>query len=272
MSIPWPDYLNGGNGSSVGWLGLTFKTAPTVTDAKLAMHRFMQAFYRRYPGGFLVWVMEFQKRGAPHFHVLLALPAGPDLPGEDGLKYGRKRRWPKGDRNGFLAWAIETWVRVTDEAAQSNSVNFDWAWDVMGLLKYLIDVTKDNYQKMPPPGVMPGRFWGYRRVQTVTVQPAVIWGYAVYLAALADCVRYAFGAAGNPERATIRGVFHPEPLTVAAGSLSTAIRAPPGPGAVGPAAVVRYGHFYDEKTGLAPLSQIIVYPDHPLFEVQYASA
>jgi len=202
LSVDWPAGVKAGQ---VGFLGLTFRDAVTVTEAKKALHRWLQAFGRKYPQGVLIWVLEFQRRGCPHFHILFDLQAG---------------------REGFLDWAIRTWTRVTEGAAPPSAVDLSWCYAVKGVQVYLVDVTKDGYQKMPPPGVLPGRFWGDRRHRFNEVDPITIWDYEVYAAAYEGAIFDAFGEAADLDKSRLRIVFTDRPKEILAAALASA-RGPP---------------------------------------------
>lgn len=58
------------------WLALIHLTYPRVFPrdgrvTKYHLHEFLKWLDRVFPGFEYVWVMEFQKRGAPHYHILI---------------------------------------------------------------------------------------------------------------------------------------------------------------------------------------------------------
>lgn len=54
------------------FLTLTFPDmAPSPAAAHRPLENFWRAFYRQAPGSSALWRMELQKRGAPHFHLLI---------------------------------------------------------------------------------------------------------------------------------------------------------------------------------------------------------
>lgn len=55
----------------VTFLTLTFSGLPTAEQAKKALKRFTMRIRRAFPKASGVWRMEFQERGAIHFHLLL---------------------------------------------------------------------------------------------------------------------------------------------------------------------------------------------------------
>jgi hypothetical protein len=61
------------------FLTLTYgQEFPSPRDAKKHLRRFLERLRRRWPGCSAVWRLEFQERGAPHFHlVLFGLPYVP---------------------------------------------------------------------------------------------------------------------------------------------------------------------------------------------------
>ena len=61
------------------FLTLTYgQEFPSPRDAKRHLRRFLERLRRRWPGCSAVWRLEFQERGAPHFHlVLFGLPYVP---------------------------------------------------------------------------------------------------------------------------------------------------------------------------------------------------
>ena len=77
-----------------GWL----LTAPTAQACKRHVDAFKKRFERAW-GRPLVgtWKREFQRRGAPHYHLLMTVPRG-EVDGED-----------------FLAWSSRVWSEVVNE-------------------------------------------------------------------------------------------------------------------------------------------------------------
>lgn len=53
------------------FLTLTFNGVPTPQEAKQAFKRFTMRLRRRYPAASALWRMEYQDRGAIHFHLLI---------------------------------------------------------------------------------------------------------------------------------------------------------------------------------------------------------
>src|SRR5205085_8035023 len=76
------------------FITLTFKGYPSNAEAKRALHAFMSHLRRTFPKASACWRMEYQKRGAIHFHLLCF-----DLP-----------YWPQKELQ-------ETWTAITRETS-----------------------------------------------------------------------------------------------------------------------------------------------------------
>jgi hypothetical protein len=138
--------------------------APTGKDAK----RHLKAFRKRYERAWnevlrCVWKLEFQGRGAPHFHLLMVPPHG------------------LVDGHGFREWLSLTWADVVDHPDpeqrrrhQLAGTGVDYAEGLRATdpKRVAVYFTKHGlfrakeYQHVVPvewqaPGCGPGRFWGY---------------------------------------------------------------------------------------------------------------
>lgn len=58
------------NKSLLVFITVTYRTAPTVEDAKRNLHAFLERIRYRAPKAAVIWKMEYQERGAIHFHLL----------------------------------------------------------------------------------------------------------------------------------------------------------------------------------------------------------
>lgn len=93
-----------------------------------------------------LWVLEFQKRGVPHFHVFLSEAVSLEL--HESL--------------------AKSWNRITDETAEHLNVHLHRknfiSWEMKGgnylSHKYL---TKEAQKEVPEGFHFPGRFWGHSR-------------------------------------------------------------------------------------------------------------
>ena len=130
-----------------------------------------------------VWKLEFQRRGAPHFHILLVPPHG-----KAGEHRTGRQRTAVGDGLPFRQWLSAVWAdivahpdpveRMKHEAA-GTGVDFAEglrASDPKRVAVYFLKhggATAKEYQHIVPeawraPGKGPGRFWGYWGLERVT--------------------------------------------------------------------------------------------------------
>ena len=132
----------------VSQFGLTYHNQwPTDgRTSKAHLNAWLTALRRLLPGVGYLWLLEFQKRNAPHYHVFLTIP--PDE--ETRLKLA------------------EAWCRITspdDSAAlRFHQHQRNWiSWD-MGTGSYLCKYLDKEAQKAVPEGYHRfGRFWGNSR-------------------------------------------------------------------------------------------------------------
>jgi len=103
---------------------------------------FLNAIRKKYPGSTYMWILEFQKRGAPHFHVFFSFPVSQD-----------KREWIA-DR-----WCSITGGDMSQFLFHHHPKNFI-PWDMKKggyLCKYL---EKKDQKNVPDNFLNVGRFWG----------------------------------------------------------------------------------------------------------------
>ena len=171
---------------------------PSARQAKAHLKTFCQRLERVFELAgrplALVWRLEFQKRGAPHFHLLLFAPQG--LPaqalasaakrGKEGaaeeFAQGRKRAdWLEGaslnEWRALLVWAsvtwhtiVKGWFRKAALLSESLDAHLRVGTDVKAIRnarmavayvsKYVAKVDGDDHSL--PEGESPGRFWGVR--------------------------------------------------------------------------------------------------------------
>lgn len=121
-----------------------------VSDGRLLkkhLNRFLTQIRKHYPTAEYLWILEFQRRGAPHFHIFLTLPRG-----TEGL-------------HDFLA---RTWNHIAEPDSKKHlrfhldKKNFiDWS---MGSGSYLCKYLDKEHQKAVPLNFSDiGRFWGNSR-------------------------------------------------------------------------------------------------------------
>lgn len=79
-------------------------------DLQADLNAFLQALRREYPDAVYLWRLEFQKRGAPHFHLIIWNPHGCGPIPLDELS----------------VWVRTTWTRI---AAQDSTAHRTWGTD-----------------------------------------------------------------------------------------------------------------------------------------------
>lgn len=173
--------------------------APDGKTAKQHLETFFKRFERAWGAEWVgVWKFEFQRRGAPHFHMLSVPPAG--LSGEAAyerrmaafrrgeLKQKPRRRKVENDGLDYKRWLSATWadivahpdpVEYANHLLAGTNVNQKEgakASDPKRLSVYFAkhgSFKAKEYQHIVPeewrePGKGPGRFWGYRGVAKMT--------------------------------------------------------------------------------------------------------
>lgn len=113
------------------------------------MQRMREAFFERLRREGVVrhhWVMEFQRRGAPHLHMIIYFPAD----------------WPKGDPARAVNWH---WTEVTrDTSSLHTGQHIEPVHALGGWLHYLAKHgarSAEHIQRICPEGwENPGRMWG----------------------------------------------------------------------------------------------------------------
>ena len=125
-------------------------------EVKRHLNHFLLCLKRHLGKVLYLWFLEFQKRGAPHFHILLSV----GLP-ED--------RW---DRGLEYAWLSNTWYRVVgsgDEKHLQAGTRWEDLREVEGGRHYVVKYASKTYQKQVPGGFRDvGRFWAHSLALTVT--------------------------------------------------------------------------------------------------------
>ncbi|MFZ2447754.1 MAG: hypothetical protein WAW37_15465 [Syntrophobacteraceae bacterium] len=135
---------------------------------KRDLDTFLKAVIRKWPDVWGPWRLEFQERGAPHFHLLLW-----DGPGVEGIRrYDRRKRkvkyvavsGKKSSKNKeIFDWISGTWYRVVGsgdkrhlEAGTKIEPIETWRGVVHYVSKYLAKLPDGNFV----PVDYTGRFWG----------------------------------------------------------------------------------------------------------------
>jgi len=176
------------------------RVAPTGAAAKKHLDMYWKRFERAWGPVIALWKMEFQRRGAVHFHLWHPRPdglAGTDRRAEyetklaawkadkdSGKPVGRKPYWRTavGDGMAYEEWAKATWADIVDHpepgekakhllhGAQVSEVEEGHVNTPARLAAYFAKhgafMAKDYQNKVPEawraPGAGPGRFWGYK--------------------------------------------------------------------------------------------------------------
>lgn len=125
-------------------------------EVKRHLDSFRKALRRRFPQAQDLWFLEFQARGAPHFHVLLSCR----------IPFGRKKM--------ARAWVAATWFRIVDSGDKKHLMA-GTAWEncrtVDGAARYVAKYACKTHQKAVPPHYQNvGRFWGGSRLLRPEVQ------------------------------------------------------------------------------------------------------
>lgn len=123
---------------------------------KADLNAFLVWHRKLFPGEKYLWFLEFQERGAPHFHVLSTV---------DLVSHGKLSTIT---RNSGKQWQTrwETWQRL--ESYWKQRGGGDTSWEVMqekdGGKRYAAKYATKAYQKRVPEAYQNvGRFWGYSR-------------------------------------------------------------------------------------------------------------
>lgn len=123
------------------------QTSPDGRTIKNHLDTFLKALSRKYPDARYLWILEFQTRMTPHFHLFLTLSH---------------------DTNGLHKFLADTWHRIAEPDSEQHKRfhrhkrNFI-AWD-MGSGSYLCKYLDKEHQKaVPAEFEHVGRFWGGSR-------------------------------------------------------------------------------------------------------------
>jgi len=132
----------------ISQFALTYhKTSPDGRTIKHHLDIFLKSLSRKFPQARYLWILEFQTRKTPHFHLFLTLPF---------------------DTPCLHAWMAEKWHQIAEPGSKEHlrfhrhKRNFI-AWD-MGSGSYLCKYLDKEHQKAVPEGFASvGRFWGNSR-------------------------------------------------------------------------------------------------------------
>ena len=135
---------------------LTYHEAsPDGPTCKKHLDAWLKALKRASPGVGYLWILEFQTRGVPHFHVWLTEPYSEKLWKCLGAAWNRIAE-PGSEKH--LWWHTEARVDPATGKLQRSYM----AWEMKGA-GYLRKYMSKKAQKAVPEGFKPGRFWGSTR-------------------------------------------------------------------------------------------------------------
>jgi hypothetical protein len=105
-----------------------------------------------------LWFLEFQKRGAPHFHILLQVALMDE------------------DRDAWRSWLSYRWYKIVksgDDKHLLAGTRWENVRQADGLRHYVVKYAAKTYQKQVPEGFQEvGRFWGNSK--NLTVMPVLL--------------------------------------------------------------------------------------------------
>ncbi len=128
---------------------------PDGETAKTHLHAWLAALRRAAPGVGYLWILEFQSRGVPHFHVWLTAPFSEQLWKRLGTSWNRIA---EPDSPKHLWWHTEERTGSNGKLQRSFM-----AWEMNGA-GYLRKYMSKEAQKCVPSGFgWCGRFWGATR-------------------------------------------------------------------------------------------------------------
>jgi len=154
---------------------VTFRSFITLTypknfpsngvEVKRHFNVFMKALWRRIGKSSYLWFLEFQRRGAPHFHMFLAY----DLPHP---RKPMERRSGRVRKTVAVNWELQRWISATwfeiVGSGDEKHLRAGASWEVLehpdGAARYVAKESYKTFQKVVPKGYQDvGRFWGTSR-------------------------------------------------------------------------------------------------------------
>jgi len=128
-------------------------------EVKRHLNAFLTDLRRIFPKVKYLWFLEFQKRGAPHFHIL--------------IDYHLIELEP------CRIWASQAWARIVNSGDEKHvlaGINWRHVRDKDGAARYAIKYSMKPHQKWVPKDYQDvGRFWGTSR----GVKPVPVAVYTV---------------------------------------------------------------------------------------------
>jgi hypothetical protein len=176
ISIDWDSY----DVSRIFEITLTYHENIPRSGTEIKQHRHVlrKNILDKYPGTILIWKLEFQKRGAPHFHMIMIAPHEIKLGDYYCVKDNRliffdreeKQHMEKGSF-GFRAYMQMRWNAITEEGIMhlNSGIEVEKVRNPKGMPQYLAQYIagetkisrKKEYQHVVPEHIKNvGRWWG----------------------------------------------------------------------------------------------------------------
>ena len=164
------------NNCMVQWHTLLTVTYPETWPligrvSQVHLANLLRSLKRKHPGLLYLWVREYQKRGAQHFHILLTCrPAhAPDMRYRhaDGTKGKGAWGWRSAHR-----WISRRWQESIGNFGSSAGYLAGCRWELLehadGGARYISQYAQKKEQKIvPDETILPGRWWGHSRAVAV---------------------------------------------------------------------------------------------------------
>ncbi len=132
---------------------------------KRNFNAFRKRLLRRFPGILGVWFLEFQKRGAPHFHILVSLKLSEHGEIQERTRMRRKQGPKKYMTVLPLEVMISAWWFAIVGSQDPKHLAAGCAWEEIentdGAIRYAAaHASKPHQKRVPKEFVEVGRFWG----------------------------------------------------------------------------------------------------------------
>ena len=198
------------NNCGIEWATLLSITYPETWPcigrvSQVHLANLIRSIKKRFPGVEYLWVREYQKRGATHFHILLTC-FGHGLP---DMRYRHatlgKGKGPYGWKE-LHKWVSRRWQETIKGYGSLAGIRAGCRWEILndagGGAKYISTYAGKKEQKVVPDSiVLPGRWWGHS--QSVAVPDGVPFAEI----SLADYLRNVQGPAVSDD-GWLFGVLH----------------------------------------------------------------
>jgi hypothetical protein len=167
----------------VRFVTLTYpRDFPTARASKRHLDALLKRFERHWGRRAVIWKIENQARGAPHFHLLVVMPPGSSL--EDEQSWWA-HSWSDVVGSGdvlHLEWHLG---RLGNGNRPCVEAVRDWSTVSNYATKYLCKVTAEQGETWD----RPGRFWGVRRGELLGIVEEVVALVPVEVVKLKRCLR-----------------------------------------------------------------------------------